>query len=44
MKMEHTIQEFKDAFENLFIKGLPPFFDGKGSLYNQEYYNSLLIQ
>jgi hypothetical protein len=28
----------------LFIKDLPPFRDGKGSLYNQEDYNSLLIQ
>jgi hypothetical protein len=44
MQMEHNIQEFKDAFEQLFIKGLPPFWDGKGSLYNQEDYNSLLIQ
>ena len=44
MQMEHSIQEFKDAFEQLFIKGLPSFWDGKGSLYNQEDYNSLLIQ
>jgi FtsZ-binding cell division protein ZapB len=44
MQMEHNIQEFKDAFEQLFIKGLPPFWDVKGSLYNQEDYNSLLIQ
>jgi hypothetical protein len=44
MKMEHNIQEFKDMFEQLFIKGLPPFWDGKGSLYNQEDYNYLLIQ
>jgi hypothetical protein len=44
MKMEHSIHEFKDLFEQLFVKGLPPFLDGKGSLYNQEDYNSLLIQ
>jgi hypothetical protein len=44
MQMEHSIQEFKDAFEFFFIKGLPPFWNGKGSLYNQEDYNSLLIQ
>jgi hypothetical protein len=43
IQMEHIIQEFKDAFEQLFIKGLPSFLDGKGSLYNQEDYNSLII-
>jgi hypothetical protein len=44
MQMEQSIQEFKDAFEQLFIKGLPPFWDGKGKLYDQEEYNSLLTQ
>jgi hypothetical protein len=44
MQIEHTIQEFKDAFEQLFIKGLPSFWDGKGSSYNQEDYNYLIIQ
>jgi hypothetical protein len=44
MKMEHNIHEFKDAFEQLFAKGLPSFWDGKGSLYNQEDYHSLLMQ
>jgi hypothetical protein len=44
MQMEHSIQEFKDAFEELFVKGLPSFWDGKGSLYNQEDYHSLLMQ
>jgi hypothetical protein len=44
MQMEHNIHEFNDTFEQFFIKGLPPFWDGKGSLYNQEDYNSLLIQ
>jgi hypothetical protein len=44
MQMEHSIQEFKDAFEQLFTKGLPSFWDGKGSLYNQEDYHSLLMQ
>jgi hypothetical protein len=42
LQMEQNIQEFKDAFEQLFIKGLLPFLDGKGKLYNQEEYNSLL--
>jgi hypothetical protein len=42
--MEQSIQEFKDIFEQLFIKGLPPFWDGKGKLYDQEKYNSLLTQ
>jgi hypothetical protein len=32
MQMEHIIQEFKDAFEQLFIKGLPSFWNGRGSL------------
>jgi cell division protein FtsB len=44
MQMEHSIQEFKYAFEQLFIKVLPSFWDEKGSLYNQEDYNSLLMQ
>jgi hypothetical protein len=44
VQMEQSIQEFKDTFEQLFIKGLPPFWDGKGKLYDQEEYNSLLSQ
>jgi hypothetical protein len=44
LQMEHNIQEFKDAFEQLFIKGLPSFWNGRGSLYNQEDYNTLLMQ
>jgi Txe/YoeB family toxin of Txe-Axe toxin-antitoxin module len=44
MQMEQSMQEFKDTFEQLFIKGLPSFWDGKGKLYNQEEYNSLLTQ
>ena len=44
VQMEQRIQEFKDTFKQLFIKGLPPFWDGKGKLYNQEEYNSLLTQ
>jgi hypothetical protein len=36
IQMEKSIQEFKDLFEELFIKGLPPFWDGKGKLYDQE--------
>jgi hypothetical protein len=43
MKMEHILQEFRDTFEQLFIKGLPPFRDGKGNLYNHEDYNSFFI-
>ena len=35
VQMEQNIQEFKDTFEQLFIKGLPPFWDGKGKLYDQ---------
>jgi hypothetical protein len=42
--MEHSIQEFKDTFEQLFVKGLPPFWDGKGKLYDPEQYNSLLTR
>jgi hypothetical protein len=42
--MEQSIQEFKDMFEELFIKGLPPFWDGKGKLYDEEEYNSRLAQ
>jgi hypothetical protein len=38
------VQEFKDLFEELFIKGLPPFWDGKGKLYDQEEYNARLTQ
>jgi hypothetical protein len=42
--MEKSIHEFKDLFEELFIKGLPPFWDGKGKLYDHEEYNSRLDQ
>jgi len=44
MHMEKSIQEFKYLFEELFIKGLPPFWDGKAKLYDQQQYNSLLAQ
>ena len=43
-QMEKSVQEFKDLFEELFIKGLPPFWDGKGKLYDQEEYNAHLTQ
>jgi hypothetical protein len=33
-QMEHSVQEFKDLFKELFIKELPPFWDGKGKLYD----------
>jgi hypothetical protein len=36
VQMEQSIQDFKDTFEQVFIKGLSPFSDGKGKLYNQE--------
>jgi hypothetical protein len=41
-QMEKSVQYFKDLFEELFIKGLPPFWDGKGKLYHQEEYNAFL--
>jgi hypothetical protein len=43
-QMEKSVQEFKDLFDELFIKGLPPFWDGKGKFYDQEEYNSHLAQ
>jgi hypothetical protein len=44
IQMDKSIQEFKDLFEEFFIKVLPPFWDGKGKLYDQEEYNSRLTQ
>jgi hypothetical protein len=44
VQMEQSIQEFKDLFVQMFIKGLPPFWDGKWKLYDEEKYNSLLTQ
>jgi hypothetical protein len=35
-QMEQSVQEFKYLFEELFIKGLPPSWDGKRNLYDQE--------
>jgi hypothetical protein len=43
-QMEQSVQEFKDLFEELFIKGLPPFWDAKGKIYDQEEYNARLTQ
>ena len=43
-QMEQSVQDFKILFEELFIKGLPSFWDGKGKLHDQEYYNALLTQ
>jgi hypothetical protein len=43
VQMEHDIQYFKYAFEQLFSKGIPSFWDGKVSLYNQEDYHTLLM-
>ena len=36
MQMDQSIHEFKYLFEELFVKGLPPFWDGKGKLHDQE--------
>jgi hypothetical protein len=43
-QMDQSMQEFKDLFEELFIKGLLPFWDGKGELYDHEEYNACLNQ
>jgi hypothetical protein len=43
-QMEQSIHEFKYLFEELFTKCLPPFWDGKGKLYDQEEYNAQLTQ
>jgi hypothetical protein len=40
--LEWSVQEFKDLFQDLFIKGIPPFWDGRGKLYVQEEYNTHL--
>jgi hypothetical protein len=42
--MEQSVQNFKILFEELFIKGLPSFWDGKCKLQDQEEYNALLTQ
>ena len=42
--MEKSVQDFKELFEELFIKGIPSFWDGKGKLHKQEAYNALLTQ
>jgi hypothetical protein len=42
--MEKSMQEVKDLFEELFSKGLPPFWDGKEKLYDQEEYSARLNQ
>jgi hypothetical protein len=42
--MDQSLQELKDLFEEFFIKGLPPFWDVKGELYDQEEYNARLTQ
>jgi hypothetical protein len=44
IQMEQSVQNFKNLFEELFIKGLPSFWDVKGKLQNQEEYNALLNQ
>ena len=43
-QLEKSVHDFKDLFEELFIKGLPSFWDGKGNLHEQESYNALLTQ
>jgi hypothetical protein len=42
--MEQSVQEFKYLFEELFAEGCPPFWDGKGKLYDQEEYNAHLTR
>jgi hypothetical protein len=42
--LEKSVQDFKDLFEELFIKGLPSFWDGKGKLHEHETYNAFLTQ
>jgi hypothetical protein len=42
--MEKSVQDFKDLFEELFIKGIPSFWDGKEKLHEHEAYNALLTQ
>jgi hypothetical protein len=44
MQMEQSIHNSKIYLKSCFIKGLPPFWDGKGKLYDQEEYNSHLTQ
>jgi hypothetical protein len=34
--LEKSVHDFKDFFGELFIKGLPSFWDGKGNLDEQE--------
>jgi FtsZ-binding cell division protein ZapB len=43
-QMEQSVQDFKDLFSQLFNKGLPSFWDGRGNLISQEEYNVLLTQ
>jgi hypothetical protein len=43
-QMEQSVHEFKDLFKELFIKGLPPFLDGNGRLYDQEEKNACLTR
>jgi hypothetical protein len=42
--MEQSVQDFKNLFEELFIKGLPSFWDGKGNFHDKKEYNALLTQ
>jgi hypothetical protein len=42
--LEKSVQDFKDLFEELFIKDLPSLWDGKVKLHEQESYNALLTQ
>ena len=43
-QLEKSVHDFKDLFEELFIKGLPSLWDGKGKLHEHEDYNALLTQ
>lgn len=38
------VQSFRNKFANIFNSGMPSFWDDKGNLISQEYYQALLIQ
>jgi hypothetical protein len=42
--LEKSVQDFKDLFEELFIKCLPSLWDVNGKLHKQESYSSLLTR
>lgn len=38
------VQDFKDKFSNVINKGMPCFWDNRGNLLSQEYYQVLIVQ